>query len=258
MQDGVYNGVFGALTQQHKLDIISNNLSNANTAGFKQKKLAFEDTFNHYAHDLADPNPALKGGVRWPEADVMTQPRISESSIDFSQGGMRKTGNSLDLAIQGEGFFKVQTEEGEFFTRNGAFTLNSRGFLVNSSGHRLMGEGGPIQIGNAGKIDVNATGGITVDGNMQDQISVRTVSDLDALEKRGENLLQLQEDTEAREVPAQNASIRQGFLEESNVQIVGEMVRMIETMRTFQACQKAMKSSNENDSQLIQKVGNPG
>ncbi len=257
MQDSVYNGVFGALTQQNRLNIISNNLSNVNTAGFKQNKLAFEDSFNHYAHDLADPNPALKGGVRWPESDEMTQPRISESSIDFSQGGMRKTGNSLDLAIQGEGFFKVQTPDGEFFTRNGAFSLNSQGYLVNTSGYRLMGEGGPIQIDSGGKIDVNATGGITVNENMVDQISVRTVSDLDALEKRGENLLQLKEDAEAREVPAQNARVKQGFLEESNVQIVDEMVRMIETMRTFQACQKVMTSSNESDSQLIDKVGNP-
>lgn len=73
MQDSVYNGVFGALTQQSRLNIISNNLADVNTTGYKQKSLAFENTFYHYAQDLADSNPALKGGVRWPEADEMTQ-----------------------------------------------------------------------------------------------------------------------------------------------------------------------------------------
>ncbi len=257
MQDSVYNALFGALNQEHRLNIISNNLANVNTAGFKKEALAFEQVLHHYAHDFVDPNQGLRGGVIWPEADQMTQPRISESRTAFQQGTLKQTGNALDLAVMGEGFFKVQTPEGERFTRNGQFSLSAQGGLVNSHGHALMGTSGPVQVPSPGAISITPGGDLAVNGQVVGQISVSTVSDLNALKKVGDNLYQLPKESDAREIAANEAEVVQGALEQSNVNAVVEMVRMIETMRTFEACQKIMSSSNDQDTQMINKLGNP-
>ncbi|MFW6178591.1 MAG: flagellar hook-basal body protein, partial [Desulfohalobiaceae bacterium] len=146
MQDGVYNAVFGAMTQEYRLNQISNDMANLNTVGYKQDKMAFEDVLTHYAHDFLDPNFGLSGGVIWPQGNQLTQPRIGVSEIGFEQGALNQTGNQLDLALDGEGFFQIQTPEGDFYTRNGQFKVNDHGQLVNSQGHPLMGEGGEIQL----------------------------------------------------------------------------------------------------------------
>jgi len=257
MQDSVYNALFGALNQEHRLNIISNNLANVNTSGFKKEALAFEQVLHHFAHDFADPNQGLRGGVRWPEADQMTQPRISESRTAFEQGSVRRTGNPLDLALMGEGFFKVQTPDGERYTRNGQFSISPGGTIVDSHGNALLGSNGPVQAPVQGNISISSGGGLVVNGQVVGQISVTTVSDLNALEKVGENLYRVQEESDAREIPAEDAEVVQGSLEQSNVNAVVEMVRMIETLRTFEACQKIMSSSNDQDSQMINKLGNP-
>lgn len=258
MQDGVYNALFGAMTQEHRLNQISNNMANLNTVGYKQDKMAFEDVLTHYAHDFLDPNFGLSGGVTWPEGNQMTQPRIGVSEIAFEQGPVKQTGNQLDLALDGEGFFKIQTPDGDFYSRNGQFKINAQNQLVNSQGQPLLGQGGPIQLPEQGEVEVDGAGRVFVNQEEVGQIDVVTISDLSQLEKRGQTLLQLKEDSQAQEVVApEETQVLQGALEESNVQVVEEMVRMIQTMRTFEACQKAMKNSNEQDLNLINRVGNP-
>lgn len=258
MQDSVYNALFGALTQEYRLNQISNNMANLNTVGYKQEKLAFEDVLTHYAHDFLDPNFGLSGGVIWPQGKQMTQPRIGVSEIAFEQGPVKQTGNQLDLALDGEGFFQIQTPDGDFYTRNGQFKINDQNQLVNSQGYPLLGQGGPIQVPEQGAVEVDGSGRVFVNQEEVGQIDVVSISDLNQLEKRGGNLLQLKEDSQAQEVPApEETKVLQGALEESNVEVVEEMVRMIETMRTFEACQQAMKKSNELDRNLISRVGNP-
>lgn len=257
MQDSVYNALFGSLNQEHKLNIISNNLANVNTSGFKKQALSFEQVLDHFAHDFADPHQSLRGGVLWPEADQMSQPRISESRTVFQQGAVKQTGNALDLALMGEGFFKVQTPEGQRFTRNGHFSLSAEGAIVDSHGNELLGDSGPMRVPPQAHISITPDGGLAVNGEGVGQISVSTVSDLNALEKVGNNLYQLPEDSDAREIQADDAEVVQGALEQSNVNAVVEMVRMIETLRTFEACQKIMSSSNDQESRMINKLGNP-
>ncbi len=258
MQDSVYNGLFGALTQSYRLDVIVNNLANVNTTAYKCDKMAFEDVLFHFAHDFLDPNPGICGGVRWPEKDLLTQPRIAEKRIDFSQGPLISTGNSLDLAISGPGFFKVITPQGHtFYTRAGNFSLDSQGFIVDPHGNQLLGTSGPIQLPSRGKITIQKDGTILL-GNVQiGKIDVVELSNLRSLKKVGENLYAPKKGTNIQEQPAQGSKILQGYLEGSNVVLVKEMVKMIETLRTFEECQKVMTNTNDEDRNLINKVGTP-
>ncbi len=255
MQDSVYNGLFGALTQKYRLDIIANNLANVNTIGYKKDKLAFEQVLSYYAHDFLDPNIGLNEHIRWPEKDLLTQPRIGEKRVDFSQGPLKKTGNPLDIAIGGRGFFKLETPSGIMYTRAGNFTLDTNGFIVSPKGYRLMGKGGPIQINGHGKITITQDGVVYVGNTQAGIIDIVDFKDRGLLRKIGENLYQNKGNNP--EQPVNKPTLYQGFLEGSNVEVVTEMVKMIDTLRNFEQLQKVMVNTNEEDRNLITKVGNP-
>ena len=257
MQESSYSAVFGALTQQHRLDTIANNLANVNTAGFKADKLSFRDTFRRYAHDLLDPNTTLREKVPWPQGNVLAQPRIGERVIDLSQGAMRSTGNPLDLAIAGDGFFRVQTPDGEFLTRQGVYHRSAEGFVVDGHGNQLLGEGGPLQLPEGGQLLIDAQGQVSVDGEIIDLLSVVRVDDPRDLEKVGHSMLRVRPESGVQPVPAEDATVEQGFLEGANVEVVSEMVNMIETLRAFEAYQKMISGSFEQDKKAIAEVGAP-
>lgn len=258
MQDSSYSAVFGALTQQHRLDVIANNLANMNTTGFKSDKLAFRDTFRRYAHDLLNPNQTLDQKVPWPRGYVLAQPRIAERVIDLSQGILKSTGNPLDLAITGDGFFRVQTSGGEeSLTRQGVFHRSAEGYIVDGHGNRLLGEGGPIQIPETGSVLVGGDGAVTVDGGLIDTISLVSVPDPGALEKMGNSLLRIRPDSGVQPLPAAEATVEQGFLEATNVEVVSEMVNMIEALRAFEAYQKMISGAFEQDRKAITEVAAP-
>ena len=257
MQESSYSAVFGALTQQHRLDTIANNLANVNTTGFKADKLSFRDTFRRYAHDLLDPNTSLRDRVPWPHGNVLAQPRICEQVTDMSQGAMRSTGNPLDLAIAGDGFFRVQTQEGEFLTRQGVYHRSSEGFVVDGHGNQLLGDGGPLQIPEDGTVIIDASGQVSVNGEALDVISLVRVEDPRSLEKVGQSMFRVKPDSNAQPVPAEDATVEQGFLEAANVEVVSEMVNMIEALRAFEAYQKMISGTFEQDKKAIAEVGAP-
>ena len=257
MDNSMYSALFGAMSQQHRMDIIANNLSNANTTGFKKDQSAFKDVFTRYASDYADPNMTLQDRVLWPDSKLISQTRLTGDYIDFNQGALKTTGNPLDFAIEGEGFFRVRTADGQTaYTRNGNFSINAMtGNLQTARGNVLLGDGGPIQIPDNAKVVVNEQGEVIADEEIVGNIGLVTFTDLRDLEKRGENLLQLKDNPRGQEVAAEDAMVRQGFLESSNVEIVREMVNMIDTQRSFEALQKVMTTSKEIDDKVIQKVG---
>ena len=232
-------------------------MANVNTTGFKSEKLAFRDTFRRYAHDMVDPNTTLNEKVPWPQPNLLAQPRISEAVIDMSQGPMKSTGNPLDLAIAGDGFFRVQTPEGEFLTRQGVYHRSAEGFVVDAHGNQLLGQGGPLQIAEGGAVLIDADGGFSVDGEIVDTIDLVRVEDPRALEKVGNSLLRIRPDADAQAIPAEDSTVEQGFLEAANVNVVSEMVNMIEAMRAFEAYQKMISGSFEQDKKAIAEVGAP-
>ncbi len=254
MQSSMYNALFGALTQEHRLANISNNLANVNTTGYKREKLAFRDVFIRIGHDMLDPIAAIHEKSLLPEPDQMAQARIALSHIDFSQGGMRETGNPLDVALQGEGFFKVRTLEGDFYTRNGNFHLTPDGQLVNSQNYPVLGDGGEIIVEAGGRVDVTPNGEIRVNDDAVGVLQVVTFENPQVLEKVGQNLYRVREGVNALEQPVDNVALASGYLENANVEVVQEMVGMIETHRLFEAYQKVMHSTQEADQKVIREV----
>ena len=269
MQDSVYSAVFGALSNEHRMNMITNNLANVNTVGFKRDRVSFEDVIVPFAHDrILDSRAHLQAKPLWPDADVLAKPRLSSQRIDFEQGGMRQTGNPLDLAINGDGFFKIMTPDGVRYTRAGNFSLSSGGQIVDTSGNPLLGEGGELTVPPGSKVVIDSAGNVSASGQVVGRITLARFDDPQALEKEGGSRFRLAEDAAAQELPVEagapgengagmQASISQGFLEEANVGIVPEMVRMIETQRTFQAYQKVMQGEQELDRKLMTSMGRP-
>jgi flagellar basal-body rod protein FlgG len=170
---------------------------------------------------------------------------------------MKSTGNPLDLAIAGDGFFRVQTPEGEFLTRQGVYHLSAEGFVVDAHGNQLLGAGGPLQVAEGGAVLVDADGGFSVNGELIDTIELVRIEDPRALEKVGNSLLRIRPGADAQAIPAEDSTVEQGFLEAANVDVVSEMVNMIEAMRAFEAYQKMISGSFEQDKKAITEVGAP-
>ena len=258
MRQSMQSAMFGAMNSEHRLDMIANNLANANTTGYKKDRVAFHDVFQRFAHDyLNDSRTFLRDKSLWPEAHVMAKPRLSDERIDFSQGSLEETGDPLDFALHGDGFFRVQTPEGMFYTRAGNFELTADGRVITPQGFELLtAGGGPLTIPpGSGTPQVDSSGQVSVNGGVIAQIGVTGISDLTAMEKVGNNLYRIREGADAQEVAAPDTQVEQGFTEKANVEIVTEMVSMIEVQRAFEMYQKMMQSTDGMESQIITKVG---
>lgn len=259
MRESVYSALFGALSNEHRLDAISNNLANVNTTGYKKDANAFHDTFQRFAHDyVTDTRQHLQDQHLWPNPYVQARPRLSGQYCDLSQGSLQSTGNTLDVALSGDGFFKVRTPNGDFMTRGGSFKLASDGRLITEQGFEVLGDGGPITLPRDNKIVIDANGAITADGDQLGNLDIVSVSDPKALEKAGQNLFQIRKGSTATEVPPTAVSVQQGYLEKANVEIVGELVNMMEAQRAFEIYQKMMTTTDTMESLVINKVGQIG
>ncbi len=250
MQNSMFSGVFGALTTEHRMATISNNLANANTTGYKPDTVSFKNTMIYFAHDfISEPLENLRSEPLFPEASLRSRTRIGEQETDFSQGSMEYTGNKFDLAIVGEGFFKVQTPTGEFLTRAGNFTKGPDGNLMTQQGFTVSSGGGPINIPQTARnVQINGEGRIFADGAEVGQIELVTVEDLQSLKKVGSNLYKAPEDAAFSDPRTTGTTkVSQGYTEASNVNPVYEMVKMIEVQRYFEAQQKIITTADQID-----------
>lgn len=255
MQDSMYSALFGALSNEMRMNSISNNLANVNTTGYKKDQLAFKDTFVMFAHDqIMEPVATVRSKKLFPEPIHIAKPRLAVSKTDFTQGSLKITGGPLDVALNGEGFFKVQTPDGEYVTRNGHFRQTADGQLVTEQGWPVMGTGGPITLPPGSRVSIDEAGQVLADDAVVGQLQVVTYENLDVLEKRGRNLFQPRPGEAPAEIPAEGTTVQQGFLEAANVEVVTEMVNMIETQRQFEAYTKIMQSTDTLDKDAIQRV----
>ena len=258
MQQSMYSALFGALTNEHRVNNIANNLANVNTSGYKRDVLAFQDTFWKFAHDMVmEPVASVRSEKLFPEPQHMARVRIATSKTDYTQGSMKFTGNPLDVAIAGDGFFKVNNGEEELFTRGGHFVLNNEGQLVTPNGWPVLAEGGAeitVPQG-SGTINIGVDGSIYADDALVGQIQVSTVDDLTALEKVGQGAYRIRAGSGAAEEAPETFSVEQGYLETANVEVVYEMVNMIEAHRQFEAYTKIMQTTDSIDKEAINKVG---
>ncbi len=255
MVRGLYTAYTGMLNEQYRLDIISNNLANASTVGYKEESVtsqAFKDVLSVKIKDASEAYTQRAIG------NMNLGVKIGEVYTDFQQGAFRHTENTYELGIEGSGFFNIlrtdkNGNESIKYTRDGSFTLTSDGFVVTKDGDKLLGESGPIQIPlTADNITIDETGRITVDKNDIDKIKLTDFEDYDYIKKYGDNLYQTVNG--ATEKPT-TAFIQQGFLEQSNVNSVSEMVEMITITRAFEANQKVMQSIDTTLEKAANQVG---
>ena len=232
---GLTEGTETMLAQEQRLNQIANNLANVNTTGYKKDDM----TFWEMMFKAADNSPRVG--------------KVLKVITDQQQGSAQQTDNPLDFAINGQGFFKIQTPNGIRYTRNGNFTLNNARQLSTADGNLVMGNGGPIVLNNS-NINVARDGQISANGQIINKLSIATFADSNNLTKEGNSLFKLKADS-AKETQMANPNIQQGYLEGSNVNIIKGMTEMIDLQRSYQAQQKAIQTSDDLDSQSISKVG---
>ena len=170
------------------------------------------------------------------------------------QGTLKHTGNQLDFAISGEGFFKISTPHGIRYTRRGVFHLNEQGMLASSEDYLLLGRNGPISVPN-GELVVDKKGGISVDGDQVDTLDLVAFDHLENLEKEGNSLFRLGKDPAEERAPNEQAQVIQGYLEEANVLAAEELIWLLRTERSYEAHQKIIRALHDIDTKAINDAG---
>jgi flagellar basal-body rod protein FlgF len=254
MYTGLYAAVSGSLAHEKRLAILTNNLANANTVGFKADRPVFQvEPLPKVVRPLAvsEASPAVMTTLDRFQGRESAQTRLSAMHTNFTQGDLRTTGNSLDVALEGRGFFVVQTTDGVAYTRQGTFSLDPEGVVVTAQGLPVLGDKGPLRPP-PGKIEIDATGQVRVGGTVIDRLRVVDFPQPYAIEKQGDSLFR----SKAPELPqtTTNAVVRQGVIETANVEPVRLLVAVIETSRAYEAYQKVIQAFNDTAGRAVNDI----
>lgn len=220
-----------------QMETIANNIANASTEGYRREGVIFAEMINQLA--------AEGGSISQSDARIRR--------TDFTQAALRDTGGTFDFGIEGDGFFQIETPAGPALTRAGNFGLNTEAELVTQSGSRVLDTGGgPVLLPpEATQISVSTDGTVSADGEPIGQIAMVTIADLSNLTRLPNGLF---ETTQAL-IPAENATVFQGFVEESNVNPVIEVTRMIQVQRAYEMGQSFLEAEDERMRQFIRVLG---
>lgn len=243
MSGSIYKAAAGALQQQIRLEILSNNLANVNTIGYKADLAVFR--FN-------EPVQAADAATR----DIpKLSPYLSpiDSSINFNEGALQDTGNPLDVAIVGNGFFAVRTLEGIQYTRKGRFSINEQGKLSTADGNAVMGQGGDIDI-DGSRVEISEEGTVAVDGAVIDVLRIVDFERPYQMRKVGGTRF-MPAESSVRPQESLNCRIVQGAVEASNVDALRTMTEMIESLRVFESYQKAIRAADDATAKTVNEVG---
>ena len=243
MDNVLYVGLSRQMVLQHEIDIIANNIANVDTTGFKVEALMVQTDPEKMKQTPGSP---LNNSVKFPlDAGVVR---------DFTQGELKPTGGPLNLAIQGEGFFRIQTANGERYTRDGSFTQDAQGRIVTADGDPLQGDGGDITLDPLkGPPSVSADGTVSQQGQRVGKVAMVTFSSLSALTKQGHGLFS--NDTNLTANPAVDAKVRQGMLEQSNVQPIMQITRLIQVSRAYENVSQMMDQSGQLSTNAVDRLG---
>ena len=241
LTQAMYAVSVGALNNEQRLDVLANNLANINTPGFKQDRLIFRVPIEKKGDS---PTDFLQG----PSAQMPYG-----AKTDFSQGVLRHTDNPLDLALDGTGFFCIKTPEGIRYTRNGSFSLNENGVLVTKRGDPVLGKSGKIDI-MGGNVMVDQDGNISVEGIQVATLKIVTVSKPQFLKKVGNTLFALDRPGLARD-KTDGLKVRQGYVEESNVNGIRVMTEMTDISRSYESYQKVIQFLSDATKKSVERVG---
>jgi len=235
MLNGLFSNFSGKFVNSRRLEIISNNIANVSTPGFKVSR----PVFNAFTGEDESGNEMLQN----------TFVSMYDSYLNFAAAPLLETGSNLDFAIEGEGFFVVSTKDGPMYTRNGKFTINKDKQLVTADGDPVLGKSGEITI-DGKEINVENDGSIYVDNTFVDAIKIVDFEDKKYIRNYGKNLFINTKEGSSEIIP-ENSTIRQGYYEASNVDIMREMIEMIHTVRAYEAYTKIGESLDNVLGQLI-------
>lgn len=232
------------LTQRDRMDVLTNNLTNADTTGFKSDSLivnSFRDMMIEAVNGTRKAGPVGMLGNGAHNGRVVTS---------FEQGNVEGTGRSLDFALEGNGFFTVSTPAGERYTRDGSFSVSSNGYLLSSGGYYVQGENGRIYVG-SDEFKVDEQGGVFVNNVLTDRLRIARFDDAAVLRKDGDNLYasgqRPQRDTETK--------VMQGSLEGSNVDVSGELANMLSVSRSYETNQRVLRMIDGTLEKTVNDVG---
>jgi flagellar basal-body rod protein FlgF len=243
MNNALYVGLSRQLTLKRQMDVIANNIANSDTVGFKVESLMLGQDVQR---------PPLAPGATAPES--ITFVHDTGLARDFRQGALRQTGGPFDLGLQGDGFFEVQTANGPRLTRDGRFTLDAQGQLVDSAGNAVLQAGGqPIRVDPTKTTpQIAHDGTVSQDGQLIGKIGVFKVADRAALTKLGSGLFDPGAQTPAAD-PA--TVVQQGMIETANVDAIQQMTRMIAVSRSYEQVASMMDQTANTSDQSIQRLG---
>jgi flagellar basal-body rod protein FlgG len=259
---GLYTSGWSMLANSRKLDVITNNMANVNTAAFKKDTVVFESfpsVLTKRINDTRSPsNPSGNIGKMQLSSDV------GEIFTYYTPGQLQQTGNDFDLAIKDDtssqtaspAFFTIGVMDPkdntlkEFYTKDGEFVLNSNNQLVTKDGNYVLGQSGPITLQN-GKFIVDEKGQVIQNGEVLDTLKITQFTDGTKLRKYGDNLVQ----NSGGEVVDFKGTVLQGYTEQSNVNVVSEMIDMISVMRAYEANQKVLQAQDDTLQKACNEVG---
>lgn len=241
MDNAMYVGLSRQMTLRRQMDVVANNIANQETTGFKVEQLILAENPQGPAKTMGGPAPVkfvLDTGL----------------ARDFSQGTMRTTGNSLDVAIEGQGFFQITTADGPRYTRDGRFTLDASGQLTTQRGEILVGEGGAILVNTQnGPISISKDGIISQAGQRIGAVRPVQFASLSSLEKTGDGLYR--NTANGQPTPATTAQLHQGMLEGSNVNAIKEITDMIEVSRAYERMARLVEQTAKLSENAISRLG---
>jgi flagellar basal-body rod protein FlgF len=244
VENAAYIGLSRQMTLRRELDIVANNIANANTTGFKVEQLLVGTEIGARAR-----NDSIRPGASF----------VLDNGVgrDFGQGALQQTGRDLDFGIEGEGaFFTVNDGTGDAYTRDGAFTLDPTGKLVTKAGLAVQGDGGEIILDPAkGAPVIGEDGTISQNGALVGKLTLARFDTLAALSKDGDGLYRNR--SNATPIDATGAKIHQGSLEGSNVNPLTEITSMIEISRAYEQASKMIENTNDLSRRAVERLGRP-
>lgn len=259
MVRGLYTAWTGMVNEQKRLDVIANNMANADTTGYKKQGVtsqSFDDELTLRIHNNNSYTPFNRV-----IGNMSLGVKIGETYHDFSQGSLRETGNTYDLALSGDGFFTIQTTNKQGvtstkYTRDGSFTVNTEGYLVTKDGDYVLDtNGNRIQIPGAqtaSNVAFDEKGNVIVDGQTVATLGIASFANPQALLLYGENMYDA---TQAAGLQASTATVHQGYLEMSNTNVIEEMVDMITITRAYEAGQKMVQTVDSTLEKSVNEIG---
>lgn len=274
MVRGIYTGASGMISQQARMDVVSNNLANVDKTAYKSDTTIFKAFPDMIIRRINDDGLGIVPAGSYDSmpyvGKLSTGLEVNEVFTQFEQGALTRTENDFDIALEGQGFFAVLTERGIRYTRNGSLTINDEGILMTHNGDPVLGENGIIKL-QKHNFMISEDGGIYINRQLSDREVVDQTENtwqepelLDRLKLadfeykrhlRKEGNSQYRETAESGPpLPVSNLKIRQGFLEKSNVNVVRGMVEMIEVQRSYEANQKTVTTADSTLGKLINEM----